>query len=614
MVWCSCCRKKKGKAGAPGRAGNKDGDLENGVMQVNEPVYQQQMVAADVYKTEHRNKPPAYPLQAVPLSIVEPSDLMHRKGSSAVLSNVGPLGAGPSALAAGAMSGGSYRSDQGAQQRNHPTRTASRSTSRTSQEMQMPAGVLPVAPIKEEYNDALLTWIGGQLSREREAGRAPRKVLSGRANRTPSMNTAGSVRSRYDDVSAYEIEFEALRMGKLVGEGSFGKCYKATWNETAVAVKVLVDAASALDRKANDPESLARMAAPVLDKLADEAGLMASMRHPNIIQFMGIVSMPPCVVTEYCERGSLADVLKRARKAEPGAAEALGWRLRLGMAADAATGMLYLHARPQPIIHRDLKSPNLLVDRNWRVKVCDFNMSRIMEESGQGSSLAGTNPRWLAPELLTGESATTSSDVFAFGVVMWELLTWELPWMKENPWSVAHMVGNGGRLTIPARWDLPGHDTKDFQRLEEYLSLMQRCWAQNPYDRPGFSEIIQVLRALEAELPQEVAISPAGSSGKVSRTPSERSTAPSAPPAARPAGSHGGGSSFSGSMILPTNNPRESYPDAEYEGYDDDGADDDDDYRNATASVSSTAVVASIDHTASLQWRTKTGWGTQPPK
>ena len=84
-------------------------------------------------------------------------------------------------------------------------------------------------------------------------------------------------------------------------------------------------------------------------------------------------------------------------------------------ALDAAKGMLYLHAHSPPIIHRDLKSANLLVDKHWRVKVCDFNLSKLMEENSVMSSMAATNPRWLAPEILAGSGASMASDVYAFG-------------------------------------------------------------------------------------------------------------------------------------------------------------------------------------------------------
>lgn len=99
-----------------------------------------------------------------------------------------------------------------------------------------------------------------------------------------------------------------------------------------------------------------------------EAGMMASMRHPNVVMYLGVCLQPPCVVTEYCARGSLNDVFKRAR-ATPALAAQLDWGRRLNMVLDAAKGMMYLHSSEPPVIHRDLKSPNLLVDKHWRLKV-----------------------------------------------------------------------------------------------------------------------------------------------------------------------------------------------------------------------------------------------------
>jgi serine/threonine protein kinase len=150
--------------------------------------------------------------------------------------------------------------------------------------------------------------------------------------------------------------------------------------------------------------------------------MMASLRHPSIVMYLGVCLDPPAVVTEYCARGSLADVLKRARTS-PLLAAQLDWARRLNMALDAAKGMLYLHSCAPPIIHRDLKSANLLVDRHWRVRVCDFNLSRVLEDSAVLSSVAATNPRWLAPEILSGKGYTFASDVYSFGwVPRWVVL------------------------------------------------------------------------------------------------------------------------------------------------------------------------------------------------
>jgi len=333
------------------------------------------------------------------------------------------------------------------------------------------------------------------------------------------------------DTSPYELDFSALRLGKRIGEGSFGKVYLATWNETPVAVKMLVDESTALDQLGRPgPAPVRDASSPLLAKLREEAGLMASLRHPNIVQFMGLCTLPPCVVTEYCAKGSLGDVLRLGRQGKGGMAEELGWHRRLVMATDAATGMLHLHARNPQILHRDLKSANLLVDAHWKVKVSDFNLSRLLEESTGSSTLASMNPRWLAPELLTGDSASSMSDVFAFGVVLWELLTWQLPWAKDNPWSIVHIVGNGGRLQIPTRWDLPGPDTVHFAGLDDYVSLLQRCWAQNPFDRPSFNEIIIELRALQETVPA-ITSSASGLTATPSKAPpSATAAAPSPAP------------------------------------------------------------------------------------
>lgn len=309
--------------------------------------------------------------------------------------------------------------------------------------------------------------------------------LSPSHTRVPSSATLGL------DVKLWTVAFNDLRMERQIGEGSFGRVYLAKWNETLVAVKILSSIGPAED------ESNLTLSNPVLSGLAKESNMMAALRHPNVVSFLGVCLEPPCIVTEFCARGSLTDVLRGA-KATPAKASLLDWSRRLNMALDAAKGMLYLHNHAPPIIHRDLKSPNLLVDKHWRVKVSDFNLSKLLDDSTVMSSMAATNPRWLAPEILGGNNATFSSDVYSFGVVMWELMTWDLPWGVTNPWQVVTVVMDGGRLPIPARGDLPGPDTDTFQGLDDYVELMNRCWAHIQEDRPCFQEIISELRRILA--------------------------------------------------------------------------------------------------------------------
>jgi len=304
------------------------------------------------------------------------------------------------------------------------------------------------------------------------------------------------------DIRPWQFNFQELSIQHVIGAGSFGKVYRARWREVLVAAKVLLDpsggggASQAVTATASSPLSLS---SSLLKKLEDEATLLASLRHPNVVQFLGFCSFPPCIITEYCDRGSLLDVLQRARS-DPKQAKLLTWSRRIKMAIEAAQGLVFLHS--QNIIHRDFKSPNLLVTDSLGVKITDFNLSKIMEEATTSAAVvssmsAVTNPRWMSSEQVMGSKATIQSDVFSFGVVMWELLTWNIPWEGANTWAIVGAISNGGRLKVPDVKDLPGEkDTADFKGLGDYIGIMERCWDQDPAKRPDVSMIIAELRRL----------------------------------------------------------------------------------------------------------------------
>ncbi|KAL4421755.1 hypothetical protein ABPG77_009738 [Micractinium sp. CCAP 211/92] len=395
----------------------------------------------------------------------------------------------------------------------------------------------PSARARALAEDPLLSWVSSQLQRSGSSGRgspmhgsggsaaagaaaagalpplAPRPSAAasfgaaaatpGTLSAAPSGGRSASWRrldSGLVDLTPWLINYADLDLQRPLGEGSFGKVFLAKWRETLVAAKVLVtadDAAAAAAAAASSGSSSAlSLSSPTIEALQKEAGLMAALRHPNVVQFIGVCTSPPAVVTEFCSRGSLLDVLRLARGSQQAAA-ALTWVRRLSMALDAAKGMLYLHAHSPPIIHRDLKSPNLLVDSAWRVKVCDFNLSKLMEASSSVSSTGGAmNPRWLAPEILVGQQAIAASDVFSFGVVLHELLTWELPWVGANLYQLVFVVSHGERLPIPPPDQLPGPDKLPPGEFEALVSLIQRCWAQQPEERPTFADVIVDLRGI----------------------------------------------------------------------------------------------------------------------
>ncbi|KAH9674827.1 serine/threonine-protein kinase CTR1 [Citrus sinensis] len=199
---------------------------------------------------------------------------------------------------------------------------------------------------------------------------------------------------------------------------------------------------------------------------------MKRLRHPNIVLFMGAVTQPPnlSIVTEYLSRGSLYRLLHK-----PGVREMLDERRRLNMAYDVAKGMNYLHRRNPPIVHRDLKSPNLLVDKKYTVKVCDFGLSRLKANTFLSSKSAAGTPEWMAPEVLRDD----------FGVILWELATLQQPWGNLNPAQVVAAVGfKGKRLEIPRNVN------------PHVASIIEACWANEPWKRPSFSTIMELLRPL----------------------------------------------------------------------------------------------------------------------
>ncbi|XP_047327768.1 serine/threonine-protein kinase CTR1-like [Impatiens glandulifera] len=264
-----------------------------------------------------------------------------------------------------------------------------------------------------------------------------------------------------------EISWDDLHIKERVGSGSFGIVHRAEWHGSDVAVKVL----TVQDFQDNQLKEFLR-----------EVAIMKRVRHPNVVLFMGAVTKRPhlSIVTEYLPRGSLFHLIHR-----PAAGEMIDQRRRLRMALDVAKGINYLHCLNPPVVHWDLKSPNLLVDKNWTVKVGDFGLSRFKSSTFISSkSVAGT-PEWMAPECLRGEPSNEKSDVYSFGVILWELVTMQQPWNGLGPAQVVGAVAfQNRRLTVPAN------------TTPLLASLMESCWDDDPAMRPSFTKIVETLKKL----------------------------------------------------------------------------------------------------------------------
>lgn len=305
---------------------------------------------------------------------------------------------------------------------------------------------------------------------------------------TDAFNLSASLSANIDTISFSDIE-----LVRTIGEGSYGLVWLGRYLQTSVAVKVLThDTRKTVGWHPDQPPSDAALLA-----LQKEASIMASLRHPNCVQYLGCCLDPPALVMEYCSRRSVDKILADALN-DDRASKQLDWVHLLGIATDAAKGMLYLHTRSPPIIHRDLKSPNLLVDALWHVKISDFNLSRALEKDSFSTSLQITNPRWLAPEILRGEHGGKAADVYSFGIVLWELMTWRLPWGDEsNPFSIINSVLQGKQLSIPKQTDLRAGRLRCYER---YVALIKQCWLHDAAKRPSMDYIVSELRNMLSDL------------------------------------------------------------------------------------------------------------------
>ncbi|XP_017565902.1 mitogen-activated protein kinase kinase kinase 21 isoform X1 [Pygocentrus nattereri] len=283
--------------------------------------------------------------------------------------------------------------------------------------------------------------------------------------------------------SPVQIPFRELVLEEIIGVGGFGKVYRGTWKEQEVAVKAA--------RQDPDEDIMA-----TAESVKQEAKLFSMLQHPNIIKLEGVCLEEPnlCLVMEYARGGTLNRALT-GRRIPP--------HILVNWAVQIARGMHYLHEDAVvPIIHRDLKSSNILllekIENNdigrKTLKITDFGLAREWHKTTKMSA-AGTYS-WMAPEVIKSSLFSKGSDVWSYGVLLWELLTGEVPYRGIDGLAVAYGVAVN-KLTLPIPSSCP----------EPFAKLMEECWEQDPHIRPTFAAILEQLTAIEeavmATMPQD---------------------------------------------------------------------------------------------------------------
>ncbi|XP_065843114.1 tyrosine-protein kinase Src42A-like [Oscarella lobularis] len=266
----------------------------------------------------------------------------------------------------------------------------------------------------------------------------------------PSIDLCRSTKDQW------EIPRDSLRLQKLLGQGQFGEVWEGIWNKTTpVAVKTL------------KPGSMAPTA------FLQEAAILKRLRHPKLIQLYAVCTdmEPIYIVTELMRNGSLLEYLQSSR----------GRELRLpqliDMSAQVASGMAYLEA--QNYIHRDLAARNILVGENLSCKVADFGLARVIQDDEYQAREGAKFPiKWTAPEAALYNKFTTKSDVWSFGVLLSEFITYgRIPYPGMNNAEVLAQVERGYRMPQPANCP------------SELYEIMLECWKDDAQSRPTFDSL-----------------------------------------------------------------------------------------------------------------------------
>ncbi|XP_074530436.1 tyrosine-protein kinase ITK/TSK [Halichoeres trimaculatus] len=256
----------------------------------------------------------------------------------------------------------------------------------------------------------------------------------------------------------WEVDPEELTLGRELGSGQFGLVLEGRWRETKVAVKMIRE------------ECMSD------DDFKEEAKVMMKLSHSKLVQLYGVCTQrsPMCLVFEFMEKGCLSDYL-RAKKGR------ISQDTMLGMCLDVSEGMAYLES--SNFIHRDLAARNCLVSKNNEVKVSDFGMTRFVLDDQYTSSQCSKFPvKWSAPEVIRYSKFSSKSDVWSFGVLMWEVFTeGRLPYENRTNAEVVESLNSGLRLIKPRLAPDAVHQ------------LMEWCWKEKPDDRPSFALLLHEL-------------------------------------------------------------------------------------------------------------------------
>ncbi|CAD6194725.1 unnamed protein product [Caenorhabditis auriculariae] len=254
-----------------------------------------------------------------------------------------------------------------------------------------------------------------------------------------------------------------VRLGDIIGHGEFGDVRLGVFKDRKVALKVS-------KRHGNG----------MLDSLLDEAKFMVGLAHRNLVTLVGVVldDVNIYMITEYMANGNLVDLLRSRGRHQ------LDKRQLMQFAIDICEGMCYLESRQ--IVHRDLAARNVLLDENFVAKISDFGLAKKATSTSHDSASGKFPIKWTAPEALRNSLFTTKSDVWSFGILLWEIFSFgRIPYPRIPIQDVVRHIERGYRMEAPEGCP------------PEVVRVMNDAWALAPNDRPPFGQMLQRLMGIK---------------------------------------------------------------------------------------------------------------------
>ncbi|XP_077245359.1 protein kinase superfamily protein [Tasmannia lanceolata] len=290
----------------------------------------------------------------------------------------------------------------------------------------------------------------------------------------------------------WEIDLSKLDIRSVIAHGTYGTVYRSVYDGQVVAVKVL-------DWGEGDFATNTETAA-LRASFKQEVAVWHKLDHPNVTKFVGAsmgtseLKVPPknpsndgdsslpskacCVVVEYLPGGTLKQYLIKNRRKK------LAYKIVIQLALDLARGLSYLHSRK--IVHRDVKTENMLLDINRNLKIADFGVARVEAQNPRDMTGETGTLGYMAPEVLDGKPYNRRCDVYSFGICLWEIYCCDMPYPDLSFAEVSSaVVRQNLRPEIPRCCP------------SSLANILRKCWDVNPEKRPEMDEVVRLLEAID---------------------------------------------------------------------------------------------------------------------